>query len=64
MDNLVIFSVVKDCVKQKENSFPIPKAMPKCTGKKCICGWFWLADQVSSLSTMIESKLTKRTFRG
>lgn len=48
MDNLVIFSVVKDCVKQKENVFQIPKAMPKCTGKKCICAWFWLADQVST----------------
>ena len=48
MDNLVVFSVIKDCVKQKENHFPVPKAMPKCTGKKCICGWFWLADQVSS----------------
>ncbi|KAM0749715.1 hypothetical protein T439DRAFT_357244 [Meredithblackwellia eburnea MCA 4105] len=44
MDNLVIFSVQSQCVKQKVTSFDIPKMMPSCTGKKCICGWFWLAN--------------------
>ncbi|KAK4055531.1 hypothetical protein OIV83_000077 [Microbotryomycetes sp. JL201] len=44
MDNLVIFSVQKDCVKQKQTYFDIPAKMPPCTGSKCICGWFWLAN--------------------
>ncbi|KAI5475313.1 Galactose-binding domain-like protein, partial [Pseudohyphozyma bogoriensis] len=43
MDNLVIFSVQHECVKQKHTSFEIPARMPACTGEKCICGWFWLA---------------------
>ncbi|GAA6040009.1 hypothetical protein JCM8097_004736 [Rhodosporidiobolus ruineniae] len=44
MDNLAIFSVQHECVKQKETSFDIPARMPACTGEKCICGWFWLAN--------------------
>ncbi|SCV72962.1 BQ2448_6887 [Microbotryum intermedium] len=38
-DNLVIFSVQSQCVKQKYTSFEVPAAMPPCTGKKCICSW-------------------------
>ncbi|KAM0753256.1 hypothetical protein T439DRAFT_346875 [Meredithblackwellia eburnea MCA 4105] len=45
MDNLVIFSVQPQCVKQKQTTFDIPAMMPKCTGSKCICGWFWLAQE-------------------
>ncbi|GAA6055791.1 hypothetical protein JCM3770_004803 [Rhodotorula araucariae] len=44
MDNLAIFSVNHECVKQKETSFEIPAKMPACTGEKCICAWFWLAN--------------------
>ncbi|BGP08932.1 hypothetical protein OF846_003396 [Rhodotorula toruloides] len=44
MDNLAIFSVQHDCVKQKNTNFEIPAKMPACTGEKCICGWFWLAN--------------------
>ncbi|SCV70878.1 BQ2448_3640 [Microbotryum intermedium] len=44
MDNLAIFSVKHACVAKKFNTFDIPAAMPACTGKKCICGWFWLAN--------------------
>lgn len=44
MDNLAIFSVQKDCVKQRSTSFDIPARMPACTGSKCICAWFWLAN--------------------
>ncbi|SGY20159.1 BQ5605_C017g08501 [Microbotryum silenes-dioicae] len=43
-DNLVIFSVQSQCIKQKITSFEVPAAMPPCKGKKCICGWFWLAN--------------------
>ncbi|KAI5480384.1 3-methylcrotonyl-CoA carboxylase alpha subunit [Pseudohyphozyma bogoriensis] len=39
--NIAIFSVQKDCVKYKDTTFDIPAKMPKCSGKKCICGWFW-----------------------
>ncbi|KAL8277450.1 hypothetical protein RQP46_010172 [Phenoliferia psychrophenolica] len=44
-DNLAIFSVQQQCVKQKMTSFEVPKMMPKCTGSKYICGWFWLANR-------------------
>ncbi|GAA5871296.1 hypothetical protein JCM3774_000903 [Rhodotorula dairenensis] len=44
MDNLAIFSVQHECVQQKMTSFEVPARMPKCTGSKCICGWFWLAN--------------------
>ncbi|GAA5915517.1 hypothetical protein JCM5296_004705 [Sporobolomyces johnsonii] len=44
MDNLAIFSVNHNCVKQKETSFEVPAAMPACTGSNCICAWFWLAN--------------------
>ncbi|GAA5823454.1 hypothetical protein JCM11251_000639 [Rhodosporidiobolus azoricus] len=43
-DDLTIFTVQHDCVKQKVTSFDIPAKMPPCTGDKCICGWFWLAN--------------------
>lgn len=43
-DNLVIFSVQQQCVKKKMTSFEVPKMMPPCSGEKCICGWFWLAE--------------------
>lgn len=35
-------------VKQKMTTFQIPAKMPPCTGSKCICGWFWLANNVRS----------------
>lgn len=38
-DNLIVFSVQTQCVKQKDTTFDIPLELPKCTGKKCICGW-------------------------
>ncbi|BGP39165.1 hypothetical protein JCM10450v2_003119 [Rhodotorula kratochvilovae] len=44
MDNLVVFSVQHNCVRQKMTTFAIPAKMPPCTGSKCICGWFWLAN--------------------
>ncbi|TNY21244.1 hypothetical protein DMC30DRAFT_416263 [Rhodotorula diobovata] len=44
MDNLAVFSVQHQCVQQKMTSFDIPAKMPACTGSKCICGWFWLAN--------------------
>ncbi|BGP00320.1 hypothetical protein JCM10021v2_004001 [Rhodotorula toruloides] len=44
MDNLAIFSVQHDCVKQKNTNFEVPARMPACTGEKCICAWFWLAN--------------------
>ncbi|GAA5842882.1 hypothetical protein JCM11251_005837, partial [Rhodosporidiobolus azoricus] len=44
MDNLAIFSVNHECVRQKETTFDVPARMPKCTGEKCICAWFWLAN--------------------
>jgi hypothetical protein len=37
MDNLAIFSVQHECIKQKVTSFDIPARMPPCTGEKCIC---------------------------
>ncbi|KAI5477703.1 Galactose-binding domain-like protein [Pseudohyphozyma bogoriensis] len=43
-DNIAIFSVQQQCVKQKVTSFEIPEKMPACTGEKCICAWFWLAN--------------------
>ncbi|BGP56190.1 hypothetical protein JCM8202v2_003802 [Rhodotorula sphaerocarpa] len=44
MDNLAIFSVQHECVRQKMTDFEVPAKMPPCTGSKCICGWFWLAN--------------------
>ncbi|KAK4703993.1 hypothetical protein P7C70_g2222, partial [Phenoliferia sp. Uapishka_3] len=44
MDNLAIFSVQHACVQQKDTTFQVPAMMPKCTGAKCICAWFWLAN--------------------
>ncbi|GAA5929274.1 uncharacterized protein JCM15063_004106 [Sporobolomyces koalae] len=44
MDNLVVFSVNHDCVKQKMTTFDVPAKMPKCTGSNCICSWHWLAN--------------------
>ncbi|KAM0749575.1 hypothetical protein T439DRAFT_327255 [Meredithblackwellia eburnea MCA 4105] len=43
MDNLVVFSVQKECVTQRTTSFQVPARMPPCTGSKCICAWLWLA---------------------
>ncbi|GAA6031222.1 hypothetical protein JCM8097_004070 [Rhodosporidiobolus ruineniae] len=43
-DDLTVFSVQHDCVKQKDTYFDVPAQMPPCTGEKCICGWFWLAN--------------------
>jgi len=37
MDNLVIFSVNQNCIKQKMTTFEVPAKMPKCTGDHCIC---------------------------
>ncbi|GAA5979344.1 hypothetical protein JCM11641_005005 [Rhodosporidiobolus odoratus] len=44
MDNLAIFSVQQQCVKQRVTIFEVPAQMPPCTGKKCICSWMWLAN--------------------
>ncbi|ORY51762.1 hypothetical protein BCR35DRAFT_310676 [Leucosporidium creatinivorum] len=44
MDNLAIISVQSQCVRQKVTSFDIPKRLPPCSGDKCICAWFWLAN--------------------
>ncbi|GAA6060598.1 hypothetical protein JCM10212_004577 [Sporobolomyces blumeae] len=44
MDNLVVFSVNHNCIKQKMTTFEIPAKMPKCTGSNCICSWHWLAN--------------------
>ncbi|GAA5905158.1 hypothetical protein JCM6882_000396 [Rhodosporidiobolus microsporus] len=44
MDNLAIFSVNHRCVRDRVTSFEIPAKMPACTGDKCVCGWFWLAN--------------------
>ncbi|GAA5860488.1 hypothetical protein JCM8547_000319 [Rhodosporidiobolus lusitaniae] len=44
MENLAIFSVQHECVKQKLTTFEVPAAMPPCKSGKCICGWFWLAN--------------------
>ncbi|GAA5827594.1 hypothetical protein JCM11251_001749 [Rhodosporidiobolus azoricus] len=44
MDNLAIFSVNHRCVRDRVTSFEIPERMPACTGEKCICAWFWLAN--------------------
>ncbi|KAL8293619.1 hypothetical protein RQP46_000320 [Phenoliferia psychrophenolica] len=44
MDNIAIFSVQENCVQTKETTFQIPAMMPACTGSKCICAWFWLAN--------------------
>lgn len=38
-DNLAIFSVQQDCVKQRYTTFDVPARMPACTGAKCICSW-------------------------
>ncbi|TKA51757.1 hypothetical protein B0A53_05441 [Rhodotorula sp. CCFEE 5036] len=43
-DDLVVFSVNHDCVKQRITPFEIPSRMPACSGEKCICAWFWLAN--------------------
>ncbi|GAA5962843.1 hypothetical protein JCM8115_001977 [Rhodotorula mucilaginosa] len=40
-DDLVVFSVNHDCVKQRITPFEIPSRMPACSGEKCICAWFW-----------------------
>lgn len=58
MDNLAIFSVREKCVKNRLIDFDVPKMMPKCTGAKCICGWFWLANsgQANFYSQCISNK--------
>ncbi|PRQ76063.1 hypothetical protein AAT19DRAFT_13085 [Rhodotorula toruloides] len=43
-DDIVIFSVTHRCVRQRLTTFKIPDRMPACSGSKCICGWFWLAN--------------------
>ncbi|GAA5903087.1 uncharacterized protein JCM6883_002690 [Sporobolomyces salmoneus] len=43
-DDLVVFSVNQRCVRDRVTTFEIPDQLPKCTGDKCICGWFWLAN--------------------
>ncbi|KAK4703604.1 hypothetical protein P7C70_g2613, partial [Phenoliferia sp. Uapishka_3] len=44
MNNIVIFSIQPNCVAQKNTIFDVPTMMPACTGSKCICAWFWLAE--------------------
>ncbi|KAK4057197.1 hypothetical protein OIO90_001692 [Microbotryomycetes sp. JL221] len=39
---MVIFSTQSRCVERRETSFEIPDEMPMCSGKHCICAWFWL----------------------
>ncbi|GAA5964130.1 hypothetical protein JCM3765_005349 [Sporobolomyces pararoseus] len=43
-DDLVVFSVNQRCVKDRVTTFEIPEQLPECSGSKCICGWFWLAN--------------------
>ncbi|GAA5862792.1 hypothetical protein JCM3774_001922 [Rhodotorula dairenensis] len=43
-DDLVVFSVNHECVKQRVTPFEIPARMPACSGEKCICAWLWLAN--------------------
>ncbi|GAA5930816.1 uncharacterized protein JCM15063_002468 [Sporobolomyces koalae] len=43
-DDLAVFSVQHRCVKDRITSFEIPELLPPCSGNKCICGWFWLAN--------------------
>ncbi|GAA6054082.1 hypothetical protein JCM3770_006164 [Rhodotorula araucariae] len=43
-DDLTVFSVNHNCVRQKVTSFEVPEQMPACTGDKCICAWLWLAN--------------------
>ncbi|GAA5980611.1 hypothetical protein JCM5350_003559 [Sporobolomyces pararoseus] len=43
-DDLVVFSVNQRCVKDRVTTFEIPERLPQCSGSKCICGWFWLAN--------------------
>lgn len=43
-DNLVVFSVVRECVTQRDTYFNVPAMMPACSGPKCICAWLWLAN--------------------
>ncbi|KWU44348.1 hypothetical protein RHOSPDRAFT_34138 [Rhodotorula sp. JG-1b] len=43
-DDLVVFSVNHNCVKQRVTPFEIPSRMPACSGEKCICAWLWLAN--------------------
>ncbi|GAA5989925.1 hypothetical protein JCM10908_002380 [Rhodotorula pacifica] len=43
-DDLVVFSINHDCVKQRVTAFDIPARMPACSGEKCICAWLWLAN--------------------
>ena len=46
MDNLAVFSVNHNCVRQKVTTFEVPERMPSCTGDKCVCAWLWLANNV------------------
>ncbi|ORY88298.1 hypothetical protein BCR35DRAFT_289184 [Leucosporidium creatinivorum] len=63
MDNLAIFSVNQKCVSQKQINYEIPAAMPACTGEKCICGWFWLANNGTAnfYMTAFDCKVTGAT---
>lgn len=44
-DNLVVFSVQSRCVMDRKTAFEVPAAMPACSGEKCVCAWFWLANK-------------------
>jgi hypothetical protein len=79
MDNLAVFSVNHQCVKQRVTNFEvrflffpslrseadnfslqIPARMPTCTGKKCVCGWFWLANNGTANFYMTRSSSLSR----
>lgn len=53
-ENLVVFSVNSHCVYHRDTTFDIPAAMPPCTGKKCVCAWFWLAHYGQAVSFIFQ----------
>ncbi|RPA78095.1 hypothetical protein BJ508DRAFT_196211, partial [Ascobolus immersus RN42] len=40
-DQMAVFSTNHTCVKYRFTDFEIPANMPECSGRNCICAWFW-----------------------
>lgn len=40
-NDLIVFSVNQNCIKNRDTTFSIPANMPLCPTGGCICSWFW-----------------------
>jgi len=53
-EDIVIMSVVKDCVARPLQAFDIPY-LPACPNNLCICSWFWIHNSIGGTDQMYMS---------